>query len=66
MDKDKLETKGMASQWLLQLKAHPMRESQLLTLLIILCCACRQEPSINVDDFKDKQPMYVSMYILIR
>jgi hypothetical protein len=47
-DRDGVETREMASQWLPQLEVHPMGECQPLTLLIILCYAFRQEPSIAV------------------
>jgi hypothetical protein len=42
------ETDGMASQWLLQLESCPLGVSQHQTRLMILCHACREEPSIPV------------------
>ena len=44
-DNDGAEIESLDNQWLAQLETHPMGESQLLTLLMILCCTCRQEPS---------------------
>jgi hypothetical protein len=37
----------MINQLLSQLETHPMGKHQSLTLLMILCHACRQEPSIT-------------------
>ena len=45
---DEAETKRTVNQWLPQLEIHPTRERQPLTLLVILCYACRQESSITV------------------
>jgi hypothetical protein len=39
---------GMAKPRLPQIETHPMGKNQPLTLLVIFCCACRQEPSIAV------------------
>jgi hypothetical protein len=39
---------GNSQQWLLQLERHPIWESQLLTISIILSYACKQEPRITV------------------
>jgi hypothetical protein len=39
---------GMANQGLVQLEIHPMDKNQSLTLLRILCYACRQWSSITV------------------
>ena len=47
-NKDGTETDGMANQWLAQLEIHSMGRHQSLTLLMILCYACKQEPSITV------------------
>jgi hypothetical protein len=47
-NKDGTEIKGRANQRLTHHVMLPMGESQLLTLLMILCCACRQQPSITV------------------
>jgi hypothetical protein len=47
-DKDGAETEGTTNQWLSQLETYIMWESQPLTLLMILCYACRQEPSMTV------------------
>jgi hypothetical protein len=43
-NKDRAETQGMANPWVPQLKTHPMGKNQSLTLLMVLCYACR-EPS---------------------
>jgi hypothetical protein len=45
-DKDKAEAEGVAIQWLPQIETHNMNKNQSLTLLMIPCYACRQEPSI--------------------
>ena len=37
----------MANQCLAQLETHSMGEIQPMALLMILCYACRQEPSIT-------------------
>jgi hypothetical protein len=42
---------GMANQWLAQLDTHAMRESPPLTLLMILCCTCRQEHNCHLRGF---------------
>jgi hypothetical protein len=47
-EKDGIETEGMANQWLTQPETHPINKNQTLTLLMILCYVCRQEPNINV------------------
>ena len=47
-DEDGAEAERTDIQWLPQLETHPIWESQRLTLLMILCYACRQEPSITV------------------
>ena len=47
-DKDGAETEGRANQWLPQLEAHSIWESQPLTLFKILCYAYRQEPNITL------------------
>jgi len=39
---------AMAKQWLARLETYPMGESQPPILLMMLCYACRQEPSITV------------------
>ena len=31
-----------------QLEIHPMGRNQILTILMILCYACRQEPNVTV------------------
>ena len=43
--KDGEEFEAMARQWLAQYETHAMRESSLLTLLMLFFCTCRQEPS---------------------
>jgi len=45
-NKNGADTKGMASQWSAQLKTHPISKNQSLTLLMILCHACKQKTSI--------------------
>jgi hypothetical protein len=47
-DKDGAEIERMANKWLGQLETHTMGENQSLTLLMISCYICRQEPSITV------------------
>jgi hypothetical protein len=47
-DKDKPEIEGMDNQWLTELETHPMGDSQTPTVLMILCFAFGQEPSIPV------------------
>ena len=47
-DKDRVKIEGMANQCLAQLETHPKGKNQFLTLLMIVCYACRQEPSITV------------------
>ena len=42
------QTEGMAKQLMFKIKTYPMGKNQFLTLLMILCYACRQEPSITV------------------
>jgi hypothetical protein len=37
----KMETKGMADQWLAHFETLPMGRHQSLTLLMMLYCACR-------------------------
>jgi hypothetical protein len=39
---------GMANQCLAQIETYPMGKNQFLTLLMILCYVCRQNPSITV------------------
>ena len=34
--------------WMAKLRIHSMGRHQTLTLLLMLCCACRQEPSMAV------------------
>jgi hypothetical protein len=41
------ETKGMANQLQAHFETHPMDRHQSMTLLMMLCCACRQDPSIG-------------------
>lgn len=48
MDKGGADNEGTVNQWLTQLEAHPHEESQLLTLLMILCHVCRKENVIAV------------------
>jgi hypothetical protein len=44
MDKDGAEIEGMVNQGLAHLETiHPMGDSQPLTLLLVLCYACRQD-----------------------
>jgi hypothetical protein len=47
-DKDEAEIEGMTNQQLAQFEFYPMVVSQPLTLLMVLCYACKQEPSITV------------------
>jgi hypothetical protein len=42
------EMEGMVNWWLAQLETHPMGRNQSLTLLIILCYVCRQNPGIAI------------------
>jgi hypothetical protein len=42
------ETEGMTKQYQVQLETHPMGKHQSLTLSMILCYACRQDPSMAV------------------
>ena len=46
--KTKMEHSMKAVQWPAQLGIHPMTMHQSQTLLLMLCCACRQEPSMAV------------------
>ena len=46
--KDGAEFEGRPNQWLVELEIHAMQRRSPLTLLIILCYACRQEPHITV------------------
>lgn len=46
--KSKAETEGTANQCLPCIENHPMGTNQSLTLLLLLCYACRQEPNITV------------------
>jgi hypothetical protein len=48
MDKDGVDTKGIADQWLAYFVVHPMGRNQSFTQLMILCSACRQKTSILV------------------
>ena len=45
IDKNGAETEGMDDQWPGHFEIHPMGRHQSLTLLMMLCCGCRQEPS---------------------
>jgi hypothetical protein len=47
-DKDESETKGIASQWLAEIEDNLMGKKQSLMLVMILCYAYRQGPSITV------------------
>jgi hypothetical protein len=47
-EKDGAELERMANQWLVQLETQTMGKSQYVTLLMALCYACRQKPSITV------------------
>jgi hypothetical protein len=56
--KDRAETGEMANQRLPQIKNHSMSKKQALTLLVILCQACRQESTITVFwEAPPKEPM---------
>jgi hypothetical protein len=46
--KTKMEHSMKAVQWPAQLGIHPMTMHQSQTLLLMLCCACRLEPSMAV------------------
>jgi hypothetical protein len=45
-DQNRSEAEGMVNQWLPQIKTHPKGKNQSLTLLMILCYVCRQDPNI--------------------
>lgn len=47
-DRNGAEIKGKVIQWLAKLGIYPMGDHQTLTLLLMLCYACRQEPSMAV------------------
>jgi hypothetical protein len=47
-DKDRGKMEGIANQQLAQIETHPMGKKQSLTLLMILCYACRHDPNITV------------------
>jgi hypothetical protein len=47
-DKDRAEREGMTKQWLPQTETYPMGKNQSLTLLMIFCYVCWQEPGITV------------------
>ena len=51
----------MVHQWLGQLETHGTGESQSLTLLIILCCDCRQEPRITASWEASSSSMWKQM-----
>jgi hypothetical protein len=38
----------MADQWQTQSDTHPMSGNKSLTLLLMLCCICRQDPSMAI------------------
>ena len=42
------ETEGMVKQWPTKVEIFPKDKYQSMTLLMILCYACRQEPSMTV------------------
>ena len=47
-DWDGAETEGMANQYLAHLETQSMNKPQSMTLLMILCYACRQKSSMAV------------------
>jgi hypothetical protein len=47
-DQNGTETEGKAMQWPAQIAIHPIGSLQTLTLLLMLCCTCRWEPSMAV------------------
>jgi hypothetical protein len=47
-EKDGSEPEKVTNKYWTQLENHPRSKHQSLTLLIIFCYACRQEPSVTV------------------